>query len=127
MIYHDIYSFKIFVRSVYNTFLQKIVDKKIGTSIFISGNPGTGKTMFGLYLACRSVADGKNVLYERGDEKYKFYEGQPKDADIFIFDITDKTVFNESICSTQSTVNILDMEMRNSKQQLHSHCDCGGP
>ena len=59
----------ILVRKAYSTFEQVAEEKN---DLLIIGNPGTGKSMFGLYLFWKYVSTNKPVIYQRPNACYVF-------------------------------------------------------
>ena len=59
----------------------------------VTGNPGIGKTYFGIYLAIMAIKNGLKVVYNRGcpyflssDAMYKVKRGLIGDVDLYILD-----------------------------------------
>ena len=67
---------QIVVQDNYIEFLKTI--KSESRNVIVGGNPGIGKSFFGVYLLRILILDQSNVLYIRGDEGF-YFQGIPFD------------------------------------------------
>ena len=90
---------KIFIHEHYKKFLTVLLNEpKI---ISVTGNTGTGKTCFGVYVAHTLVTRySKKVIYERGKDQFILCEGEESEVERIIFDLTTSTGYPLNVRSS---------------------------